>query len=217
MESIGIGAEADRADRNAKQAGSRFNEILVEASRLRSLIAGVSLKAASSRGRERQNATVGNGRYCYGPVTFCQKPGLVVRPLAARIQHLFNNPCRSAHGVLPDLTAHHTFDGFLRRKPLRLRFGDPPDQVGASLERLGQPRATAKGLRRRELAVEVLLLGREFCGGLLGAARFAAQRLQCQPRLRRLPPRLALGIALAAFRLALVFGRVALVEPAAIR
>src|SRR5437764_15405665 len=42
MESIGIGGATDRADRKAKQAGSRLSEMLVVASRLRSVIAGVS-------------------------------------------------------------------------------------------------------------------------------------------------------------------------------
>ena len=42
IESIGIGAETEHADKNAKQAGSRFKEIFVVASRFRSTIAGVS-------------------------------------------------------------------------------------------------------------------------------------------------------------------------------
>ena len=42
IESIGIGAETEHADKKAKQAGSRFKEIFVVASRFRSAIAGVS-------------------------------------------------------------------------------------------------------------------------------------------------------------------------------
>jgi hypothetical protein len=42
IESIGIGGDTERADRKAKQAGSRLSEMLVAASRLRSAIAGVS-------------------------------------------------------------------------------------------------------------------------------------------------------------------------------
>src|SRR5205085_182900 len=38
----GIGGATERADRKAKQAGSRLSEMLVVASRLRSVIAGVS-------------------------------------------------------------------------------------------------------------------------------------------------------------------------------
>ena len=51
IESIGVGGATERADRKAKQAGSRFSEICVDASRLRSLIAGVSdMGAAYSQG-----------------------------------------------------------------------------------------------------------------------------------------------------------------------
>jgi hypothetical protein len=42
IESIGIGGETERGDRKAKQAGSRFREMFVVASRFRSVIAGVS-------------------------------------------------------------------------------------------------------------------------------------------------------------------------------
>ncbi|HKS90151.1 MAG TPA: hypothetical protein VJR70_11980 [Stellaceae bacterium] len=47
IESIGIGGDTERADRKAKQAGSRFNEMFVVASKLRSLIAGVSAMGAA--------------------------------------------------------------------------------------------------------------------------------------------------------------------------
>ena len=47
IESIGIGGATERADRKAKQAGSRFSEMFVDASRLRSLIAGVSAMGAA--------------------------------------------------------------------------------------------------------------------------------------------------------------------------
>jgi hypothetical protein len=47
IESIGIGGATERADKKAKQAGSRFSEIFVAASRLRSAIAGVSAMSAA--------------------------------------------------------------------------------------------------------------------------------------------------------------------------
>jgi hypothetical protein len=51
IESIGIGEEIERGDRKAKQAGSRFREMFVVASRFRSVIAGVSAMAKPSSGR----------------------------------------------------------------------------------------------------------------------------------------------------------------------
>jgi hypothetical protein len=56
IESIGIGGAIDRADRKAKQAGSRFSEMFVAASRLRSLIAGVSAVGAAYTGDGRGTA-----------------------------------------------------------------------------------------------------------------------------------------------------------------
>jgi hypothetical protein len=45
IESIGIGGEMERGDKKAKQAGSRFKEMFVVASRFRSVIAGESAMA----------------------------------------------------------------------------------------------------------------------------------------------------------------------------
>ncbi|HUC70570.1 MAG TPA: hypothetical protein VMS01_05205 [Stellaceae bacterium] len=51
IESTGIGEEMDRGDRKAKQAGSRFSEMFVVASRFRSVIAGLSAMANQLRER----------------------------------------------------------------------------------------------------------------------------------------------------------------------
>jgi hypothetical protein len=58
IESIGIGGETDRGDRNAKQAGSRLREIFVVASRFRSVIAGVSAMAKPNLGRRYVGITI---------------------------------------------------------------------------------------------------------------------------------------------------------------
>jgi len=50
IESIGIGGEIERGDKKAKQAGSRFNEMFVVASRFRSVIVGLSAMAKPSSG-----------------------------------------------------------------------------------------------------------------------------------------------------------------------
>src|SRR5204863_484950 len=58
IESIGIGAEIEHADRKAKQAGSRFKDIFVVASRFRSAIAGVSAMLETRFGRSGQLMSV---------------------------------------------------------------------------------------------------------------------------------------------------------------
>ena len=58
IESIGIGAETEQADKKAKQAGSRFKEIFVVASRFRSAIAGVSAMVETRLGSSGQLMSV---------------------------------------------------------------------------------------------------------------------------------------------------------------
>jgi hypothetical protein len=49
-----MGGDSERADRKAKQAGSLLSEMLVVASRLRSVIAGVSAMAKPIVGGDKQ-------------------------------------------------------------------------------------------------------------------------------------------------------------------
>jgi hypothetical protein len=64
IESIGIGGDTERADKKAKHAGSRFSEMFVVASKLRSLIAGVSAMGAAFNVWHRAASNTGSHSLC---------------------------------------------------------------------------------------------------------------------------------------------------------
>src|SRR5205823_13737238 len=149
MESIGIGGATERADRKAKQAGSRLSEMFVVASRLRSVIAGVSPIARPIVSGDEQSewALVPHVTVNDGSVTldkwrarFCQTS--LLRPRCGhlpRATRAVGSPpaareSLSLRGVFSAL--REPFELCLGLEPVGLRLGDHPRQFGAPLERV---------------------------------------------------------------------------------
>jgi len=132
--------------------------MLVVASRLRSLIAGVSAITVSTE-VEGDEMRLGRNHFAGG----------VLRLSKARRAALPRCGLWPRNGVVPfwaflneriraSSAADRALDRLFGSKPLGLSLCDPAGQVSAPFQRLGKRRATAKPVRRSQFAVERLLL-----------------------------------------------------------